>query len=412
LRPSQLTSNGAAQALLARQRASPFGVDMGWEVDRRLQTRFVYQPRLSDWARASVQITTIYLSQRNPDLIEVRPDSALALQRNVDGQRNLVASFTLDAGRVFPDALQRDGVVGWWSRSFDPLTFTYSSGLTSRFNREAINPGAQYQLGWGGRDDFLAIDGESAATLTERDRVTVRGGMQVGGPASVSLGYDRSLVETLDTRSDRAVLRRVWPDVRGELRDLGMPDFLSGAVQSVSVTSGYRREVRGLEFGVGGLQDRFREDEEIPLTLTLRLPRQLGLSYRGRFNRGSGADPTGDTERVANLHSVLATAFLRSPVRAFREAGTPLRVTVDLRYSDDNQCRQVTSEGACVSFIDQLERAVALSLDSTLRDFQLGVQLRYLDRRSFVGRQAGSTQFQLNVFGQFLLTAGMFPSPF
>ncbi|MDE2752177.1 MAG: hypothetical protein OXI83_06335, partial [Gemmatimonadota bacterium] len=135
--------------------------------------------------------------------------------------------------------------------------------------------------------------------------------------------------------------------------------------------------------------------------------RGFTLSYQGRVNRGESRDPTGDTRREANTHSLAASARFRSPLRTFRERGEPLRVTLNLRYLDEVQCRIAGIDSACTAFIDQLERDVSLSVDSAVQDFQLGVRLRYLDRRSFVGLRAGSTQFQLNIFGRFLLTSAL-----
>ncbi len=405
----RLATDPATRELLAAERRLVRGVDFGWEVDRHLRTRLAYQPRLSDWARTSVQVTTIYLSERNSDLVEVRNtpfDTALVLLRNVDGQRNLTAALSLDPGRMGQSGGGSDAE-GWWTRAFDPLSVTYSSGLTSRFNRDAVDPGAVYELGWGSREDFLMIGSDSASTLSERDRVNVRGGLRFPGSANLRLSYDRSLNETLDTRSDREGTRRVWPDLDASIGDVPLPAFLSIAVERLSLSSGFRREERSLEFGAGTLQDRFREDREIPLSVTLALVRGLTLAYEGRANRGESHDPTGDTRRVANAHSLLASARFRSPLRAFRERGAPLRLTLNLRYLDEVQCRIASLDSPCVAFIDQLERDASLSVDSSVRDFQLGIRLRYLDRRSFVGLRAGSTQFQLNIFGRFLLTSDL-----
>ena len=413
LEVDRLSADPASRELLAAERRRVGGVDLGWEVDRRLRTRLVYQPRLSDWARTSVQVTTIYLSERNPDLIESRhtpSDTTLVLLRNVDGQRNLTATVSLDPGRLAGEGT-RSAFAGWWSRAFDPLFFTYVNGVTSRFNRDAVDPGAIYELGWGRREDFLLIGADSASTLSERGRISVRGGLRLPGSASVGLSYDRSLNETLDTRSDREVLRKVWPDVRGAVGDVPLPGFLSVAVERLSVSSGYRKETRGLEFGARTQQDRFREDREVPMSLTMVLARGLTLTYRGRLNRGESHDPTGDTRRERNSYSLLASALLRSPMASFRDRGAPLRVTVDLAYLDEVQCRVASPGGPCVSFIDQLERAASVSVDSRVRDFQLGVRFRYLDRRSFVGQRAGSSQFQFNVFGQFLLTSDLLGRP-
>ena len=416
---ARLSGDPEVRRLLARERLRLGGVDLGWEVDRRLATRLAYQPRLTDWARASVQVTTLYLSERNPELAGRRPttarappataaDTALALLRNARAERDVSARFSLDPARMGRDGGRGSAFAGWLRRSVDPLTVTLSNGVASRFDRDPVSPGAVYELGWGSRERFLRIGADTAATLGERDRIAVRGGVRLPGAALVRLAYDRSLAETLDTRSDRDVLRRVWPDVQAEIAGWEPPGFLSAAVERVSLGSGYRRETRTLTFGAAARQDRFREDREVPLSAALAFPAGVDVSYRGRLNRGESADPTGDTRRESGSHVLVVSVRLRSPVRAFRERGAPMRVALDVGYQDEVQCRVAAPGTPCVAFIDQLERTASVSLDSQVRDYQLGVRLRYLDRRSFVGRLAGTTQFQLNVFGRFALHPGVF----
>lgn len=428
---ARLSGEPEVRRLLERERRRLAGLDVGWEVDRRLATRLAYQPRLTEWARASVQANTLYLSERNPDLTGRRTsaasragasaaqadagasqaDTALSLLRNAGAQRDVSARLSLDPGRMGRDGAERGAFAAWLRRSVDPLTLTWSSGVASRFDRDPVSPGAIYELGWGSRERFLRIGTDTAATLGERDRIAVLGGVRLPGSASVRLSYDRSLAETLDTRSDRDVLRRVWPDVHAEISGWAPPGFLSAAVERVSLGSGYRRETRALTFGAEARQDRFREDREVPLSAALAFPAGLDVSYRGRLNRGESADPTGDTRRESGSHAVVVSLRLRSPLRAFRDRGAPMRVALDVGYQDEVQCRVAVQGGPCVSFIDQLERSASLSLDSQVRDYQLGVRLRYLDRRSFVGRLAGTTQFQLYVFGRFVLHPGVFARP-
>ncbi|MCY4574242.1 MAG: hypothetical protein OXF01_15765 [Gemmatimonadetes bacterium] len=407
LEVEELASDAESRELLDAARRRMAGLDLGWEVDRHVRTRLAFQPRLSDWASTSVQVTTIYYSERNPDLIATRHtpgDTALVLLRNVDGQRNYTAAFSLD-----PRQMGGAGAVGggrWWTY-LDPLRLTYTGGITSRFNRDAVEPGTLYELGWGRRDDFLLIGADSASTLSERDRVQLRGGFRLPGATTIRTTYDRTLNQTLDTRSGREVLQRVWPDLAGTVGDMPLPPFLAPAVTRLSLGSGYRRERRGLDFGAGNQQDRFREDHAVPLSMGLSLVSGVVVDYRGRLGWGESLDPTGDTRRRRDSHSLAATITTRSPVRAFRDRGAPLRITLSLRYLEDVQCRVTSRLSPCVAFIDELERDGSLSVDSTVRDFQLGVRIRYLDRRSFVGQRAGSTQLQLNVFGQFVLTSAL-----
>ena len=418
LESHRLASEAGVKDLVEAERRRFAGIDWGWEVDRRLRTRLAYRPRLADWVRASVQVDTDYVSERNPDLVGrrfegggARPDTVRTLLRNASARRNVVAAFSLDPGRLAGEGTESGPFAEWGSRAVDPLSIVWSRGLASRFDRDPVEPGPLYELGWGGRERFLRIGADTAATIGERDRINVRGGLRLPGSTSLGLAYDRSRNETLDTRSDREVLRRVWPDVRAEVANLTLPGWLSPAVERLSAGTGYRKERRALEFGAARGQDRSREDREVPLSLSLGFPRGFALTYRGRLGRGESSDPTGDTRRRAESHSVTISARLTSPLRSFRSRGAPMRIVLDASYADELQCRVAGGRATCVSFIDQLERSASVSLDSQVRDFQLGVRLRYLDRRSFVGRRAGTTQLQLNVFGHFLLTPGLIPRP-
>ena len=198
----------------------------------------------------------------------------------------------------------------------------------------------------------------------------------------------------------------MWPDVNVSVTNLALPGFLSPVLERLSASAGYRRRKSSLEFGTGARQNRFGDDRAVPGSLTLVFPRGFTLTYEGRRDRGESSDPTGETRRTQNSHALSAEATLRSPIRAFRQRGARMRFELNLGYSDEVRCRQPTPGSPCVAFIDQLEREASLSIDSTVRDYQLGVRLHYLDRRSFVGRRAGLTRFQLDIFGQFLLTPG------
>ena len=402
----ELSADQGTRDLLAGERRRFGGVDLGWEVDRHVRTRLVYQPWFTDWARTRVEVNTIYFAERDSDLIETRhtpTDTALVLLRNVDGQRNLIATVALDPAGLAAEPGE-GSFAHRWSQLLEPLSFTYRSGLTSRFNREPVTPGTIYELGWGGRDDFLVIGRDSASTLSDRKQVTVRGGLKFLGSGSLRIGYERNDYQTLDTRSDRENLVTVWPDIDLAVSNLALPEFLSPVLERLSTSAGYRRLTRALEFGAGARQNRLGEDWEVPTALTLFFPRGFSVSYEGLHDRGESSDPTGDTRSTANAHSLSASALFRSPISAFSQRGGRMRLVLRLEYSDEMHCRQPSAGSPCVAFIDELERALSLSLDSTIRDYQLGVRLHYLDRRSFVGRRAGLTRFQLDIFGQFLLT--------
>ena len=50
-----------------------------------------------------------------------------------------------------------------------------------------------------------------------------------------------------------------------------------------------------------------------------------------------------------------------------------------------------------------------MTLDTEVGGFEVGLQMSYDDRQSFVGQRTGSTQFQLGLFGQLEFSAGVLP---
>ena len=136
-----------------------------------------------------------------------------------------------------------------------------------------MSPGTIYELGWGGRDDFLVIGRDSASTLSDRKQIEMSGGLRFLGSGSLSIGYQRNDYQTLDTRSDREDLSTVWPDVNLSVTNVGLPSFLSPVLERLSARTGYRRTTSSLEFGAGARQNRFGEDRAVPASLTLVFPR-------------------------------------------------------------------------------------------------------------------------------------------
>jgi len=80
-----------------------------------------------------------------------------------------------------------------------------------------------------------------------------------------------------------------------------------------------------------------------------------------------------------------------------------VRFSMGYQYSSELSCRISSGRTDCVPFIDYLTRSVNLTLDTTILPLEVGLHVTYTDRQSFVGRHDGSTQFQLGIFGQFVI---------
>jgi hypothetical protein len=88
----------------------------------------------------------------------------------------------------------------------------------------------------------------------------------------------------------------------------------------------------------------------------------------------------------------------------------PVRASVIASFTAQRDCRTTSARDVCVPFIDQIRRGLSVSLDSGAGGLELGIQMSYDDRRSFVGQRTGSTQFQLGLFGQLEVSAGTLPA--
>jgi len=417
--PESAVADTEVQGLLELERATLAGVDLGWETNRRLRTNVRYSPIQQPWLRADFNIQTFYASDRNANFVDRRAegaDTVVALERNVNGRRDVTGGALFTPGAIFSAlAPTADGEVARRSplrrflSALDPINLTWADGVTSRFNRDAIDPGLGFQLGVGGIDGFRIVGGDTATTFTDRTTWSARGG--AGLPLGLRLGvaYQRTNANTLDTRSDRAEVLEQWPDLTARITQLRMPDGFQRVLRQISLSSGFRRIRREITFGGAGQQRRFQEDRQIPLTVGLTWGGSLATTYRGTFRSGEGSDPTGDTERSRVEHQVAVTSSFVPPGGLAPYLDRPITASLLYRYTLETNCRLAAGQADCVPFLDELIRSLNVQLDTSVRSMDLRLQLSYTDRQSFVGLKSGSTQFQFGVFGTFVIAGGAFP---
>lgn len=407
LRPTQSVTDPGVQELLANERARFAGMDLGWETDRTLTTRLTYRPRIWSWLQHQVGWTTRYASQRNPSFLGfVGPDSTLALERNVRVERAVQGRVALDPAAVARTVWGEGSPVFAPTvlRIFRPLTWDATDGITSRFSRAPVDPGLGYQFGFEDVNGFRILQQDTAVTLT--DGLSQRLGWGIGGNrASLDVAWAGSEITALDVRADREILSTTWPDVRGRIAGVEALNWLAPGLTSVSFSGGFLRNRRETRLG-DGLQTRKNEEIQLPWDITFSWVGTLVTAYRGSLLDGEGQDPTGDTERDRVTHRVSFSSSFLPPFGLSERLSGPVQLSVIASYGAERECRVPRSRPECVPFVDQINRALSLSMDTRLSDFQLGIQASYTDRRSFVGRRQGSTQFQLGIFGTFLFEAG------
>jgi hypothetical protein len=408
LDPEEAVTNPEVQALMAAERASLAGLDVGWETARTVTSRIRFDPRIWSWLTHEITWGTRYSTQRNPTfvgVVEEEGDSSLVLQRNVRGERNTQGRVSLDPGRA--QQVAGNAMPGPFRAFFSvlrPVTYTFQDGVTSRFNRAAVDPGLGYQFGWVSLEGFRFLQQDTAATLT--DGLSQRLAFGVGGPrATLDVAWSGSDVTALDARSDREITSRTWPEIRGQVADLTALSVLSAALQRVSLSASFIRNVRETRLGAG-VQTRRNRELQLPWDLTLTWTGAVVTSYRGSLLTGDGEDPTGDTERDRVNHRLSVSSQFVPPLGIATGLSGPVRLSFIGSYGAERECRVPRARTECVPFIDQINRALSLALDTRVQDVMVGLQASFTDRRSYIGRRTGSTQFQLSVFGQFLFEAG------
>ncbi|MEQ8330185.1 MAG: cell surface protein SprA [Longimicrobiales bacterium] len=418
LDPAEAVADPRVQRLIESARASVGGMDLGWETNRQLRTHLGFRPRILSWLRNDLDVTTVYRYDRNANFLERRPagaDTTLVLTRNVRGERDWRLALAVDP-RALAEALvgpprpgeaadmaQLRGMVG----ALRPLQATYQAGVAARYNRDPVEPGSAFQWGWADRDQYRFLDADTAATLVDRSAWTLATGTRLPGGATVDLGYRLSETLTLDTRSDRDVTQTTWPDLRVGMPPVVPPSFLR--IQRVGLSSGYSRSTRAIVFGGRSQQRRDTESVQVPLDLSVTWLGSLVTAYRGAFQAGTSRDPTGDTEQVENTHRLSVSSTFTPPPWVARSLSRPVRMALQVSYIAQRDCRATAAREECVPFVDQLRRSLSLTLDTAVRGFEVGMNMSYDQRQSFVGQKTGSTQFQLGIFGQLEFSAGVLP---
>jgi hypothetical protein len=410
LRPEEVVSDRAVQELLADERSQVAGLDLGWETDRSIRTRLDYRPRVVSWLRHEIGLSTRYDGDRNPGFVREFPsgsDTLVVLERNVRGERETRALLSLDAAALagegwFPGG--GEGAVVAVLQRLRPVTYTWTDGIFSRFNRDPVSPGAGYQLGWAGIGGYRFLDGDTAATVVDRLAQQVSWGV-AGERASLDAAWGVSEVATLDSRADRSQRTEVWPDVRARLDNVPAGRLLGSALERLTLAAGVRRSRRNITYGQAA-QQRLLTEHEYPFDVSLAWAGGLVTGYRATIEVGEGEDPTGDTERDRTTHRVTITSAFMPPFAFGGDPPRPVRLSLLGSYVAERECRVPSSRAVCVAYVDQLDRALSMNLDSQVSGFELGVQASYTNRQSFVGQRRGSTQFQLSVYGQFVFEAG------
>jgi len=401
LDPEDGVRDPVARPLVAAERRSLLGQNLGWETGRTVEGRVSYRPPLPDWIRADLGVRTRYRADRNAGLFQVpgpRPGGPAGegeLLRNVGADRDLRANLTVEPSRLV-DGLSR----------LSPITVSLQDGVTAWFYREPIAPGAGLQLGLARMGTLQEMDGIPATTLVDRTGVTAGSGLRLPGSLFINVNVQETRVGSLDARAERTSRVRSWPDLRLGVSDLPLPGSWEGWVERVTLSTGWQRIDEEVEFGQAILQRRSRSDLRVPVEVVVEWGGGFATRYRGLLGRGEGVDPTGTTERLRRDHGVSVETVIAPQAGLGGRMQEPLRFALILDWSETEDCRVTTAQDRCVAFLSRLDRSVNLAVNTRLSDMEVGGRVALNDRRSFVGLQTGATQFQMGIWARMVFSSG------
>ena len=467
LEPERATTLADERAALRRARSEVLGVPIGWERDRVVTSDAAWRPVIADWLRPSLSWNSRFGQRRDPSNVEVvdGPDGDVsALQRTFQADRRWSRSVLVDipgAARAAllpeptipeptipaappadtaappadsaappgepaaprePGSVVADRAPGGEGAPLvarllvaalaplKPVELSWTEEVGSRFDRELAAPGVGYQLGMGRGASLRVLDGDTAATALTRDAFRARSGVRLGASAAVDVGYSETRGRVHDIRAGRRdQLERAWPDVRVSWNDVPLPAWLP-MLERWSITTGFARTERVTTLRGGVERVLSQRESTVPVEVRVGFPGGLSLAYIASVTRGRGGDPTGRTEQESLLHGVDLSGRFTPPPALRSAVPEPVRVSLAYDYQDQRQCRAPVNppNSACTGYIDYLNRRLNLSLSTLVSQMDVGLQVSYVDRRSFIGTQAGSSQFQLGLFGQFNVQAGRF----
>jgi hypothetical protein len=223
------------------ERGELFGLDVGLERERQMQSALAFTPAITAWLRPSLEVGSTFTMFRDPNtstLLRAEGDSGeLRLPRRLSNSQIIAAGASVDLGGALGRYAGDSGIARRIANAIQPVRVSWTREMRSLFDATAFTPGFSYQLGLGGIEDFRSLRDVLATTAGVARAVTLDHTVSLPFGASVTQHYQRTVNTTWTRRAQKAQsmleARSVtFPDVA--VRWSFRPGLLSGIVSSVS----------------------------------------------------------------------------------------------------------------------------------------------------------------------------------
>lgn len=406
LDPARATTSPEAREALEGARTRIGGVDVGWERRRAVTTRVDFRPVLAPWLRPAAGYAAAFRTDRSPAYRTVHVadgDTTQILQRAAHGERRVSASLALDPGGLARALGAESDVFG----IVETTAVEWSNALGSRFARASFDPTPGLQLGLGGRDAFRVVGADTAASVDAHDALRARAALRLPGRGRLEVEWAEETADLFDRYGGaRAHERRTWPDARVTWGEVPVPIALRGALAWATASVGYQESTWIERFG--GTARRGTE-WRVPVQLSLGLAGGARIGYTGHLQGGEHRDATGAAQTSVARHDLRLDAAFAAP-RAFRATfPAPIRASAAWSLRTERQCRVPASgEEPCTPYVDRVDRQADVLLETVVSWLNVGVQIAWEERVSWIGTRPEHRGVRLRIFGEFNVAAGTF----
>ncbi|HYV96854.1 MAG TPA: cell surface protein SprA [Gemmatimonadaceae bacterium] len=196
----------SATAIIAsHEREKLWGVDLGLERERQMNSSVRFEPAVASYFHPSVSFITGFTMQRDPQsrqLVRTEDSTgAFRLPRRLSNIRSLTAGSVFDPGRALKRWFGAQGKRAAIADRFQQLDISWSHTLTSSFDGAPFTPGFGYQFAAGGLDAFLEHENQRATIAAETQTLVFSTGFK--------LRNDLNLTTRMQTASTDNYTRRL-----------------------------------------------------------------------------------------------------------------------------------------------------------------------------------------------------------
>ncbi len=362
--------------LAAQSTRRLLGVDVGFERQRRLDTRLSWAPPVTGWFRPRLAWSAGFVLNRDPntrDAERTLGDTAGGFRLSTAFAASRVTDLT--AAVDLPRALR--GLFGDSSALRRALDIVTSLDVgrrverRSQFNRPGFDPGLGFQLGTGGENAFRR-QGDvlaTAASASIQDRLGA--GLRLPLGLTVNGSYAERTGSTWSLRGDVQQEQRTtetdWPNVTARWTVTPRSGLLRRVTSALTASAGIRRREAVTEqpslAGTGGGVRTSQISEGTPFSVGVTWGARVVTNLSWSDERTAIERPGARTVNDRSSTAVDATFAFRVPPDLL-PLRSPVRTTLRAQRSHSLACVQREGLATCTAIADSDRDEYALVLDT------------------------------------------------